>query len=143
MNGYYVSKSKEIRIHDKTFHPLTLLNNYGKCYAHREKFFFCKCRKEREDFFKIAYDIIGFKDFPDYYQLLPIPLGEGKSGKVQLGICKITNENVAVKIINKSNLNTVDFFNLSEEIDLMKFLINFNHPNIVTPIDILEDNSFI
>lgn len=72
----------------------------------------------------------------DYF--LRDTLGKGNFGLVKMGQHKITNEKVAIKIINKNGMDSDKiksrFF---AEVD---FLQKCNHENIVKYLDIYEDN---
>ncbi|KAF7722438.1 hypothetical protein EC973_003140 [Apophysomyces ossiformis] len=75
------------------------------------------------------------KDIGDYW--LGKTLGRGSSGRVKLGIHKITGEKVAVKIISKSHLasNASIERAVKREIAVMKLI---NHPNIMSLIDVID-----
>lgn len=65
-------------------------------------------------------------------------LGEGTFGKVKIGKHKITGENVAIKILEKSKINdTADTERVLREIHILKLM---RHPNIVQLYDIGETN---
>ena len=64
-------------------------------------------------------------------------IGEGTFGKVKLALHKITNEEVAIKILEKAKIkNNKDLERIDKEIKYMKML---NHPNIVKIYEIFED----
>ncbi|OAD67423.1 hypothetical protein PHYBLDRAFT_118276 [Phycomyces blakesleeanus NRRL 1555(-)] len=75
------------------------------------------------------------KDIGDYW--LGKTLGRGSSGRVKIGIHKITGEKVAVKIIAKSHLasNVSVEKAVKREIAVMKLI---NHPNIMSLIDVID-----
>lgn len=63
-------------------------------------------------------------------------LGEGTFSKVKLAKHKITNENVAIKILEKSKINDVaDTERVLREIHILKLM---RHPNIIQLYDIVE-----
>ena len=65
-------------------------------------------------------------------------LGKGTFSKVKLGINKITNEKVAIKIIDKqSNFNENNYDRIKREISILK---SSTHPNIIKIFDIKEDS---
>ena len=66
-------------------------------------------------------------------------LGKGTFSKVKLGINKITNEKVAIKIIDKQlALNKNNNERIKREISILK---NCYHPNIIKVLDIKEDSN--
>ncbi|NXE21908.1 MARK1 kinase, partial [Ardeotis kori] len=68
------------------------------------------------------------------YRLLKI-LGKGSFGKVKLARHVLTGREVAVKIIDKTQLNPTSLQKLSREVRIMKIL---NHPNIVKLFEVIE-----
>ncbi|KAI8972483.1 kinase-like domain-containing protein [Pilobolus umbonatus] len=75
------------------------------------------------------------KDVGDYW--LGKTLGKGSSGRVKMGIHKVTGEKVAIKIISKSHLasNASVEKAVKREIAVMKLI---SHPNIMTLIDVID-----
>ncbi len=68
-------------------------------------------------------------------------IGEGTFGKVKLAIHKLTQEKVAIKILEKKKINNEkDLERIKKEIKYLKML---NHPNIVKIYEIIEnENNF-
>jgi len=61
--------------------------------------------------------------------LIDKTLGEGTFGKVKLGIQTITNEKVAIKILEKSKIqDQMDFDRIAREIQILK---KVRHPHII------------
>ncbi|KAI9317473.1 kinase-like domain-containing protein [Dichotomocladium elegans] len=75
------------------------------------------------------------KDIGDYW--IGKTLGKGSSGRVKLGIHKITGEKVAIKIIARAQLasNTSIERAVKREIAIMKLI---RHPNIVGLVDVID-----
>ncbi|KAI8138547.1 kinase-like domain-containing protein [Fennellomyces sp. T-0311] len=75
------------------------------------------------------------KDIGDYW--LGKTLGKGSSGRVKLGIHKVSGEKVAIKIISKSHLkaNASVERAVKREIAVMKLI---HHPNIMTLLDVID-----
>ncbi|KAI8376998.1 kinase-like domain-containing protein [Blakeslea trispora] len=75
------------------------------------------------------------KDVGDYW--LGKTLGRGSSGRVKIGIHKITGEKVAIKIISKSHLaaNASVEKAVKREIAVMKLI---SHPNIMSLLDVID-----
>ena len=66
-------------------------------------------------------------------------IGEGTFGKVKLALHKITQEKVAIKILEKKKITSKkDLERIEKEIKYMKIL---NHPNIVKIYEIIEDEN--
>ena len=83
---------------------------------------------------------IGYVKFSDLYEMKEV-IGKGKFGVVNLGIHKKTGQQVAIKILNKDNIKTLEDKELVRiEIGILKLC---HHPNIVRLLDHLENNDFI
>ena len=91
-------------------------------------------------FVKKIKEAIGYMKFTDYYDLKEV-IGKGKFGVVNLGIHKKTQQQVAVKIINKDSIKTLEDKELVRiEIGIMKLC---HHPNVVRLLDHLENEDYI
>ena len=85
-------------------------------------------------------EAIGYMKFTDYYELKEV-IGKGKFGVVNLGIHKKTQQQVAVKIINKDSIKTLEDKELvCIEIGILKLC---HHPNVVRLLDHLENEDYI
>lgn len=73
----------------------------------------------------------------DYFKIEG-DLGQGSFATVKGGVNKKTGEKVAIKIIQKGQLNEEDLMALQNEIEIMT---NVDHPNIVKLYDIFEDSN--
>ncbi|ORX51587.1 Pkinase-domain-containing protein, partial [Hesseltinella vesiculosa] len=75
------------------------------------------------------------KEIGDYW--LGRTLGKGSSGRVKLGVHKVTGEKVAVKIISKEHLqsNSSVEKSVKREIAVMKLI---KHPSIMRLIDVID-----
>ena len=66
-------------------------------------------------------------------------IGEGTFGKVKLALHNLTQEKVAIKILEKNKIkNQKDLERIEKEIKYLKML---NHPNIVKIYEIIEDEN--
>ena len=85
-------------------------------------------------------EAIGYMKFTDFYDLKEV-IGKGKFGVVNLGIHKKTQQQVAVKIINKDSITTIEDKELVRiEIGILKLC---HHPNVVRLLDHLENEDYI
>ena len=121
----------------------------GKEFYKFEIFFNNKSRVRQ--YYSLEYDIIkqfvqkikesiGYVKFSDFYEIKKV-IGKGKFGVVNLGIHKKTGQRVAIKIMNKENIKTLEDKELVRiEIDVLKLC---HHPNIVRLLDHLENNEYI
>lgn len=72
--------------------------------------------------------------------ILTKTLGEGNFAKVKLGRHRLTHQEVAVKILDKSALDSTKLAKLHREIKIMKLL---HHPNIVQLYEVIETTNTI
>ena len=112
---------------------------------------FCKNKSKTRKYYTIDEDTckqfvknikkaIGYVKFSDLYEMKEV-IGKGKFGVVNLGIHKKTGQQVAIKILNKENMKTVEDKELVKiEIGILKLC---HHPNIVRLLDHLENNEYI
>ena len=83
---------------------------------------------------------IGYVKFSDIYEIREV-IGKGKFGVVNLGIHRKTGKEVAIKILTKENIKTLEDKELVQmEIGILKLC---HHPNIVRLLDHLENNDHI
>ena len=103
-----------------------------KYYTNQEKI--CK------EFVEKIKKAIGYVKFSDLYEIKEV-IGKGKFGVVNLGIHKKTGQQVAIKILNKENIKSLEDKELVRiEIGILKLC---HHPNIVRLLDHLENNDYI
>ena len=81
----------------------------------------------------------GYTNLLDIYDIKQ-KLGKGKFGLVKLGINKETKQKVAVKIMNKNNMDSSDLELVRTEIEILKIC---QHPYIIKLYDIFENVDYI
>ena len=86
---------------------------------------------------KIEVDL--FKNNIDQY-IIEEKLGEGIFGTVKLATHKLTNEKVAIKLLNKNRITKAQQTLLSRELSILK---RMNHFNIIKLYSIIETESII
>lgn len=82
---------------------------------------------------------IGFSNLTDKYEVRQ-KLGKGKFGLVRLGIDKNTQRKVAIKIMNKKEMNNQDLELVKTEIEILKVC---QQPNIIRLYDVYENLDYI
>lgn len=128
-NESIIVENKTFYIFEINFHNKSKIRKY---YTPDKEI----CRK----FVEKIKEAIGYIKFSDHYELKEV-IGKGKFGVVNLGIHKKTQKKVAVKIINKDSIKTVEDQELVKiEIAILKLC---HHPNIVRLLDHLENLDYI
>lgn len=74
------------------------------------------------------------------YDLSPGLLGKGNFAVVRLGIHRLTRTKVAVKIVDKNNLDSDNLRKIAREIEIMRSLF---HPSIIRLYQVMETESMI
>ena len=106
----------------------------------RTRKYYTKSHKICKEFVENIKKAIGYVKFSDLYEMKEV-IGKGKFGVVNLGIHKKTGQQVAIKILNKENIKTIEDKELVRiEIEILKLC---HHPNIVRLLDHLENNDYI
>ena len=96
--------------------------------------------KIAKEFIEHIKKAIGYVKFSDLYEMKQV-IGKGKFGVVNLGIHRKTGQQVAIKILNKENIKTLEDKELVQiEIGILKLC---HHPNIVRLLDHLENTDYI
>ncbi|KAF3993984.1 hypothetical protein FT663_00004 [Candidozyma haemuli var. vulneris] len=91
------------------------------------------------------FNLSTYPDLPSKYQLRQL-LGEGAFSSVYKGVKTDSKEQVAIKIINKTNLTSKQLNNIQNEINIMNKLTNAGgHVNILRLIESFEseENCFL
>ena len=70
-------------------------------------------------------------------------LGKGGYGNVFKAYKKNSNEQFAVKVIQKSKIQSKDYKYISQEINILKLIKKANHKNVIKPYEIYENSEFI
>jgi serine/threonine protein kinase len=81
----------------------------------------------------------GFSNLTDIYDVKQ-KIGNGKFGQVRLGIHKDTQRKVAVKIMSKKEMKTIDLELVRTEIEILKIC---QQPNIIRLYDVFENEEYI
>ena len=137
LSGCFVQESpNKVNIDGKDFYVFEIFfNNKSKTRK-----YYTPQLDIMKEFVKNIKEAIGYMKFSDYYELKEV-IGKGKFGVVNLGIHKKTQQQVAVKIINKESIKTLEDKELVRiEIGILKLC---HHPNVVRLLDHLENEDYI
>ena len=139
LSGCFIQEGGEnekITIENKDFYIFEIFfNNKSKTRKYYTPDF-----EISKQFVQKIKEAIGYMKFTDYYELKEV-IGKGKFGVVNLGIHRKTQQQVAVKIINKDSIKTVEDKELVRiEIGILKLC---HHPNVVRLLDHLENEDYI
>ena len=139
LSGCFVQENGEkdnIKVGGKDFYKFELyFNNKSKVRQ-----YYSLDYEVIKEFTKNIKKSIGYIKFSDFYEIKQV-IGKGKFGVVNLGIQKKTGKQVAIKIMNKENIKTVEDKELVRiEIGILKLC---HHPNIVELLDHLENSDYI
>lgn len=146
LKGYFIAQFENFFISDKTYYSLALINKYGDSNANIRNIFLCENKRERNEFTSKLKFILGIRQIEDYYNILDeTDLGKGQFGTVKLGKNILTEEAVAIKILDKTDKSKFSFEMMRRELDILTFLANQrnSHQNIVRVYDIFETTKSI
>lgn len=141
LSGSYIYEDNNIikvRTEDsqnKNEQSIVLYYPFKLYFKKKSIIYYCPNENEASMWIKHFRSVTKFKDIKNYYDLGE-ELGSGKFGKVKLGFNKLSKNNVAIKIIDKSLLKGTEVEMVKTEIEIMKFC---RHKNIVKLIDNFED----
>jgi len=111
--------------------PVTLMNKTIPYYF--------KDSKSALEFLTSLRKSIGYENFFDNYEMIET-IGKGNYSQVNLGKNIKTNEQVAIKIIQKKSIALDIIESVRNEIDILKFI---SHKNIIKCLDYFETNDYI
>ena len=137
LSGCFVQEESETALLDgKNYYVFEIFfNNKSKTRK-----YYTPDKEIMKEFVTKIKEAIGYMKFTDYYELKEV-IGKGKFGVVNLGIHKKTQQQVAVKIINKDSIKTIEDKELVRiEIGILKLC---HHPNVVRLLDHLENEDYI
>ena len=129
-------KNEKVEIEGQTFYIFEIFfNNKSKTRK-----YYTPSLEISNNFVAKIKEAIGYMKFADFYELKEV-IGKGKFGVVNLGIHRKTQQQVAVKIINKDSIKTLEDKELVRiEIGILKLC---HHPNVVRLLDHLENEDYI
>ena len=105
----------------------------------KNRVYYCDNEAEYNKWITALKKATGYTNLLDIYDIKQ-KLGKGKFGLVKLGINKETNDKVAVKVMNKNNMDSSDLELVRTEIEILKIC---QHPYIIKLYDIFENVDYI
>lgn len=112
---------------------------FSVIYPKKSRFYYTDSEEEYKQWIDALRKATGYKNLTEIYDIGE-KLGNGKFGLVRLGIHKETGRKVAVKIMNKTQMNELDLDLVKTEIEILKIC---QHPNIIRLYDIFENINYI
>ena len=108
-------------------------------FPSKNRVYYCDNETEYNNWISALKKATGYTNLLDIYDIKQ-KLGKGKFGLVKLGINKETNDKVAVKVMNKNNMDSSDLELVRTEIEILKIC---QHPYIIKLYDIFENVDYI
>ena len=105
----------------------------------KNRVYYCDNEDDYNNWVAALKKATGYTNLLDIYEIKQ-KLGKGKFGLVKLGINKETKEKVAVKIMNKNNMDSSDFELVRTEIEILKIC---QHPYIIKLYEVFENVDYI
>jgi len=108
-------------------------------FPSKNRVYYCDNEQEYNNWIDVLKKATGYTNLLDLYNIKQ-KIGKGKFGLVKLGINKETNDKVAVKVMNKNNMDSSDLELVRTEIEILKIC---QHPYIIKLYDIFENIDYI
>ena len=117
----------------------TIYFSFSLIFPSKKRTYFCDNKEEYNNWVKYLQIATNYSNILEIYNITE-ESGAGSFSIVKLAINKITNEKVAVKIMEKKKMNSTRLESARTEIEIMKIC---QHPNIIHFIDSYEDIDYI
>ena len=130
----YVKEGEEIIINEVKYFSLII------SYFKKDKIYYFDNKENRNIWLEKFREAIGQKNIKNKYKISKKIIGEGAFCSVKYGTNILTNQNVAIKIINKKNLDNNELESVMNELYIMKIC---KFPYIIKLYDIYETNNHI
>ena len=108
-------------------------------FPSKNRVYYCDNETDYNNWVNVLKKATGYTNLLDIYDIKQ-KLGKGKFGLVKLGINKETKQKVAVKIMNKNNMDSSDLELVRTEIEILKIC---QHPYIIKLYDVFENIDYI
>ena len=133
LSGLFLQKEKSVNFEGTNYYSFSVV------YPTKTRIYYCKDEKEYNEWFEKLKVATGYTNLLDIYEVKN-KLGRGKFGLVKLGIDKKTGQNVAIKIMKKSTMDSSDLELVRTEIEILKIC---QHPNIIRLYNVFENADYM
>ena len=133
LSGLFYIEEPEKEFENNKYYSFSII------FPSKKRTYFIDNKLEYDNWAKYLQIATNYSNILEIYNITEI-LGSGSFSLVKLGINKITNEKVAVKIMDKSKMSSTRLESARTEIEIMKIC---QHPNIIHFIDSYENADFI
>ena len=133
LSGVFIKDNGLVNIGNKKFFCFTII------FPTKQRKYYLNDEVEYHKWVNTIRKIVGYSNLNDLYEIKQV-LGKGKFGLVKLGVHRINGRRVAIKIINKKLVTSIDRQQVKTEIDILKIA---KHPNIIKLYDVFENENYI
>jgi len=133
LSDVFVKEEKKTTLEGKEYYT------FSAVYPKKTRYYFVETEEEMKKWVNAIKKATGYSDLNDIYEVRE-KLGNGKFGLVRLGIHKETGRKVAIKIMNKKDMNNQDLELVKCEIEILKIS---QHPSIIRLYDVFENIDYI
>ena len=133
LSDVYIKQNELYEYEGKKYYSFTMI------FPKKTKTFYCEKEEEYQTWMKKLKNAINFTNINEKYDIQE-QIGKGKFAIVYKGIHKSTDRVVAIKILNKQDMTTMDLELVKTEMDVLKIC---QHPYIIKLYDIHENEENI
>lgn len=133
LTGVYIEEGEKTNLEGLDLYSFNVI------YPKKSRLYFVEKKEEYLVWMEKIKKAIGYSSLTDKYEVRQ-KLGKGKFGLVRLGIHKQTERKVAIKIMNKKEMNNQDLELVKTEIEILKVC---QQPNIIRLYDVFENIDYI
>ena len=133
LSGLFLKEEEKKVINNKAFYSFSII------FPSKKRVYFCDNIEEYQNWIKYLRIATNYSNILEMYEIKE-ELGSGSFSIVKLAINKVTNQKVAVKIMNKEKMSSTLLESARTEIEIMKIC---QFPYIIKFIEAYENIDFI
>ena len=133
LSGLFLKEEQKTLLNNKTFYSFSII------FPSKKRVYFCDNIEEYQNWIKYLRIATNYSNILEMYEIKE-ELGSGSFSIVKLAINKVTNQKVAVKIMNKEKMSSTLLESARTEIEIMKIC---QFPYIIKFIEAYENIDFI